>query len=287
MATTDPIDERGIHTAPRLTIAPAWVDPSTGQTYIHRDMVSVEPDWNVKDRIAPINTTEQFGDVESWCLYVNEFGSKTNDPMLTWSEDGLLAILDYHVDLDEPGRCTWRARHSFERSHQWKRWMEFANGTPRSQKVMLEALENFAEDVQVPAAPVLLNILRTLRATSNAKAEVEIRPDGTSKATFTKDNAVKSGEVDLPSEFRIRIPVLKGHTELKPVGEGPEAVLLEVPVLYELSVRVRVSVDDNAQLMFRLVVPNAVPTLEAVFADRVAAARRLLGEDKTLYRAAK
>lgn len=275
--TTDPIDSSGVQDAARLTIVPAYTAPD-GSVYVHQDLVKAVDAWAVEAHIAAPKASEQFGDVESWVAYVQRFaGGEPYLPLLTWSERGFRAVLDYHVNDAEPGRCQWTATHPFERSDQWKAWAQLANGSPRTQKQAIEALEDLAEDIQEPKAADVVGILRKLRASVNATAETELYPDGSTGVSFKKDSKVQS-EVSLPPEIAIQIPVLKGHTEEK---DGKR-----VPVLYRLSVRVRPSIDDAAHLTFRFSMPTAERVLEAVYADRVKAAVALLGADHALLRAA-
>jgi hypothetical protein len=273
---TDPIVDYGQNTAPRLTIAPSFQAPD-GSVYVHQDLVKVVEPWAVEAHVGPIRGAEKFGDVESWVAYVARYaGTSEHEPLLTWSEAGLRAVLDYHsADLDA-GRCQWTALHPFERSDQWRAWSRLADGQARSQKQAIEALEDLAEDIQEPSAADLVGILRKLRASVNATAETELLPDGSTSVSFKKDSRVQSGEVSLPPEFAIQIPVLKGHTEHKN-GKA-------VPVLYRVTVRLRPSTDDQARLTFRFSMPTAERVLEAVYADRVAAAKALLGPDRALLR---
>ena len=129
-----------------------------------------------------------------------------------------------------------------------------------------------------PDAATLVGILRTLRATVNATAQTDLNADGSTHVEFTKSSIINAGRAILPPEIKIGVPVLKGHTEEK---DGKR-----VPVVYRLPVRVRVSVDDQAHLAFRLTMPTAERVLESVYADRVDAAKMLLGAGGTLLRAA-
>ena len=264
-------------TQTRLTIEPMiqaadgseWAFNGTGYSKI------VEP-WAVEQHIPPIKQHEAFGDVESWVTYVQDFGPMPE--LLTWSERGLRAVLDYHGPEGEPGRCQWIVEHPFQLTSQWKAWDTLANGMARTQRQLLEALEDLSEDIVEPDAATLVGILRTLRATVNATAQTDLNADGSTHVEFTKSSIINAGRAILPPEIKIGVPVLKGHTEEK---DGRR-----VPVVYRLPVRVRVSVDDQAHLAFRLSMPTAERVLESVYADRVDAAKMLLGAGGTLLRAA-
>lgn len=275
--TTDPIDPHGLQTAPRLTIAPSFTAPD-GSVYVHQDLHKVVEPWAVEAHIAPIKKTERFGDVESWVSYVTEFGGEDENVLLTWSEHGLRAVMDYHYTDGTPQRCQWIAEHPFQLTSQWQAWAHLADGRPRSQRQLLESLEDLSEDIVEPDGATVVGILRTLRATVNATAATDLNADGSTRIDFTKNTTIQAGQVSLPPEIKIGVPVLRGHTEEK-AGR-------QVPVLYRLPVRVRVSVDDSAHLAFRLSMPTAERVLEAVYADRVAAAKAMLGAGGTLLRAA-
>lgn len=276
-ATTEPLDPNGISTASRLAIAPAYTDIVTGATYVHEDLKQVRAPFEHEAHIPPITTTERFGDVESWANYVLQYG-RPAFTLATWTERGLSATLDYHEADGTPGRCKWQAVHPFERSPQWKAWAALADGRPRSQREVLEAFEDLGEDIYDPEAAQLLSIVSAMRATASAEASTELHADGTTRVSYVKNKTVNAGEITLPPTIQISIPVLKGHVE--PTGEGKTR-----PVLYRLAVRIRVSVDDSAHLAIRLSMPGAERALEAVFADRVAAAEEMLGTEYSLLRA--
>ncbi len=280
--TTDPIDEGRTSTAPRLAIAPSWKDSKTGALYIHESLVQVQAPYLEESHVAPMAVTEPFGDVESFVAYITRFG-ELETTHLTWNSAGLRAVLDYANEMSDdaarslaPGRCQWTARLPFHTSTAWRAWMAFANNEPRSQKMAVEKLEDLAADIVEPSPADLMALLRGLRASVNARADTELRPDGTSKIVFESDSKVSSkvGGLDLPASFAIAIPALKGHVDEK--GR---------PVVYRLEVKVRVSVDDAAHLTLRFAVPTAERILEDVYTERVAAAKALLGDGFALLRA--
>lgn len=275
---TDPADARSSqNTAPRLMIEAAYTAPD-GSVYVHQDLVKAVEPWAVEMHIAPVRAAERFGDVPSWAEYVTRFSAPTPYlPLLTWSETGLRAVLDYHASDASTGRCQWTAVHPFQRSDQWAAWARLADGQPRTQKQAIESLEDLAEDIKEPTAADLVGILRKLRASVNASAETELQPDGSTSVSFKKDSKVQSGAVSLPAQIAIQIPVLKGHTESQ---DGKI-----MPVLYRLSVRVRPSIDDAARLTLRFSMPTAERVMEAVYLDRVEAARLALGKDFSILRA--
>lgn len=276
MSTTDPIDEGRASTAPRLAIAPSYTAPD-GSVYVHTDLHRVVDAWAVEEHIRPTHEKIALGDVESWVAYVRRFagGGEEFAPLLTWGSRGLSATLDYH-SAGEPDRCQWVATMPFTLSPEWRAWTALANNHAIPHRAAIERLEDLAGDILEPAPADLMALLRTLRASVNATASTDLRADGTTSVSFQQDKKiVGGGSIDLPPEFTIGIRVLTGH-----VGEDGR------PVLYKLAVRLRASVDDAAHLALRFAIPGAERVLEDVYADRVEAARKQLGDGYALLRAA-
>jgi uncharacterized protein YfdQ (DUF2303 family) len=177
---------------------------------------------------------------------------------------------NWAIDL-LPGRCQWTASQPFTLSAEWKAWESFANGHPLSQRQAIERLEDLGEDITDPPETALTQMLRDLRAMATARADTELRPDGTAAVTWSQDKTVsnKAGTLELPPVITVAIPVLVGSAER-----------------YAVKVRMRVSVGDDAKLSFRFSLVNAERILEAVYAERVAAAKAALGESFSVLRAA-
>lgn len=280
MTTTQPVDSIRDQTAPAVLVESSHLDPKSGALWVHKDLVPVVKPWEHEDHVGPVKAEEHFGDVPSWAEYVKRFASDDPDyaPLITWNARGLRAVLDYHSSEDTPGRCQWTATHPFVLSREWQAWSQRANGRAMGQRELIEFLEDHQDDVKDPDPATLTNVLRLLRAQANAKADTELAADGSTKLVFSKETAVRSGtgDVTLPSEFSILIPVLKGHVDAK-----------GAPLLYRLAVRVRVSVGDDARLAFRLSIPNAERTLDAALLDQVESARAELSDTPlTILRAA-
>jgi hypothetical protein len=261
--------------APLLVVEPAYRDPVTGALYIHKDLAPMSAPWADEEHLPPVKAHEKFGDVESWVAYLKRFGGAEDlAPFLTWNKTGLRAVLDYH-SAGEPDRCQWIATYPFTLSPEWVRWSFIADGRAIGHAAAVARLEDVLPDIVNPPATDLMAIMRTLRASVSAQASTELREDGTTSVVFSQDKKVSHGEVGLPSEFEIMIRVLTGHED----NAGR-------PVLYKLRVRIRASVDDAAKLQLRFTMPDADRVLEDVYADRVSAAKGLLGPEYMLLRAA-
>lgn len=271
MTETLPYAELEEQSAPHLVIQPS-VQANDGSEWVHKDYQKVTDAWAVEEHIGPIKETARFGDVESWAEYIKAYTSQdVSGLLLTWSDTGLRAVLDYHNE-SVVGRGQWIAEHPFKFSSQWQAWSSLANGQPRPQKQLVESLEDLGEDIVSPDQAALLGILRTLRTTTSASGETVINPDGSTSVSWTRESTVK-GKAEIPATIAIKIPVLKGHYR-----DGNQ-------VVYEIPIRMRLSVDDGAHVLFRLSMPTAERVLEKVYADRVQAAKDALGAGYSLLRA--
>lgn len=265
--------------APAVVIEHVHEDDRTGALYVHKDLVLVRADWAVEEHIGPVMAYEKFGDVESWVAYIAEYQTP-GKTMVSWGSLGLRAVLDYHEVRDNAlyaGRCQWIAEQPFERSPEWNAWTSLATGQAIPQRAAVERLETLADDIVEPTAAALIDLLRNLRANVTATAQTELRPDGTTAVAFNQDKRIAgaANAVELPPIITIAIPVLKGHVD----ASGK-------PVRYQLKVRLRAQVDDTAHLALRFSIDAAEKVLEEVFAEQVARAKVLLGDEYTLLRTA-
>lgn len=269
----EPITEGERQTAPAIIVPAAWVDPVTGATYVHKDLTaSVEP-WDNEQHVGPIDITEAFGDVESWAAYVTRFGGAQADrTLLTWNRTGLRAWLDYHATDQTPNRCQWVAEHAFTRSAELNAWAKIADGRPLTQQALVEALEELAPDIQDPAAGPLMDLLRTLRSHVRSEANADLRLDGTTKVSYSREGTVS---VSLPPEIRIAIPLVRGDLD----DQGR-------PALYPVTVRLMVAIDEQtAKLGFRLLLVRLERLLDDAYLHLVQKAQALLGDGLDILRA--
>lgn len=285
MTTVPATDQEQEDTLDHLVIDPTFV-ASNGAVYVHKDLVEVRRPWEdqeyLETHIPPVKVSEPFGDVESFAEYLKRYSAMAKDAkrtaLVTWNAKGLRATLDYH-EADAPARAAWQASYPFITTPEWRAWTGLMAGAVTHAK-FVEFLEDHFDDIDTPDKTQLLNLLRNLRGLSNAEVETTVRPDGTSKVESKTDRSVNA---ELPEEIRIAIPILWGHTKWVTPEEGAP---YEAPVVHELTVRIRVTVDPSAHLTFRFAMPYAERALEKVYAERVAKAKELLGDDFIVLRAA-
>lgn len=275
-----------------VNVAASHKDAVTGATWVHKDLVQVQDAWAEEAHIGPVEELVQVGDIESFAGYVQKYsglepqedGTQGDDraTLITWNGARLMAVLDYHTST--PGRCQWRVEHRFARSREWLAWTGLcASAVTQAQAV--DKLEDLADGIIEPASADLMTIVRGLRANVKREAVSEFLENGDTKFSFKAETSVNSTArgadmttVTLPSQIRIRIPVLAGHMT--------EQDTKQVPVVYDLDVKVRSAVDGDGHVTLRFSMPQAEKVLETVIAERVAAAKAALGAAFTVYRAA-
>lgn len=269
-----PVDDSAHHTAPTVIVSESYTDPRTGAVYLHKDLSEVIAPYQFEGHVGPTKASERLGDVASWAEYVKRYAGSV-DPYLTWNAKGLVAVLDYHSS-DAAGRAQWTAHHPFTYSRQWLKWTALGDGTATTHSAMIEALEDNQEDIVEPDSATLMELLRGLKLTINKNVDMQQREDGTHFIQAIQDQRVagRQGTADIPTRMSIAIPVFKGHKD----KDGN-------PVLYKMTVRLRVYVTDSKAL-FRLSIPGQEATADQAIEEQITAARKLLGDKLTLWRAA-
>ena len=116
------------------------------------------------------------------------------------------AAIDYHGP-DKPMRnqhsLTYRPRYS----DQWKLWM---NTSAMNQEAFAEFIEENRQDVVEPKAAALLDLARNFKATRKVQYDKAfIEKDGNVKLTYS-DETEAQGEVSVPDQITIGIPVYFG-----------------------------------------------------------------------------
>ena len=264
------MDEKTTSTVPtaestgdKFEIAAYYRDPVNGTLYVHEDLDQVSDAWSDADRIAPIRESVKLGSVEAWAAYVQRYG-KAETTFMTWNDQGLSARLDYHT-IDTPGRASWLVTYPFQETEQCKRWMNALDRDSLDHQTFVELIEDCIDDIIDPEKMAVLDIVRTLRVTSKSTGSAEIRKDGTTAVSFNQDAQVRgsaSGQTELPSYIRISVNVFEG-VDILPV---------------DLDVRLRVEIDSDGKVGFRLSAPDFEDVVTGLKEELVANAQELLSD---------
>lgn len=183
--------------------------------------------------------------------YVNAFKGSTSRLFARLSEGAqastITAVLDYHRPADSAvaeagGSPVGRAQHvvvyTLRDSEEWARWSSISFDTPRmSQHEFVRFLEENAADIESPQGADILELARDFSAKKKVNFSSAIRTqsgDVSFEYTAEAEARSKSGAIEVPNLFRLKIPVF--------YGEPPMQVLAYL----------RYSIDDGLRLGIQL-----------------------------------
>lgn len=203
------LDTRIIENAPFVLIPPGYT------------LSSLE---NLLPRPNRITTNPTFVSLESFIRYVNEF--KDQSRIFISPGGNALAMLDAHTK-EGPAWQSHSATFKVTYSDRWTRWDQAARKT-MTQRQFAEFVEDNLGDFLSPNGGTMLDISKTLQAEQNSTFKSGIRlENGDVQLTYEKttvSRAGQKGEMEIPSQFSISIPILE--------NEPPRPV--EVRLRYEL-----------------------------------------------------
>lgn len=166
----------------------------------------------IADRIRQGVTVD---DRASLTAFVNRF--QDQDAILLADFDALTvrAQIDFHRADLTPRACEFRADLVLRKSEEFARWSEVENKL-HTQGEFAEFLEENAVDIVAPDPAVMIEISRDLDATQDVAFKSATRPESGDRAfTYETETRVK-GEIKIPREFAISIPIY--------VGEEPDTL---------------------------------------------------------------
>lgn len=134
------------------------------------------------------------------------------------TQNTIAAVLDWHPsgDTDYGGLARHQAILPFHFSEPWKAWMGI-NGKAMGQKALAEFIEEYLNDIVAPEPAAVLETVLTLsgkksanykNATRLANGDVSLVWEETTEA-----KAGQSGQLQVPSEITLRLPVYAGCEE--------------------------------------------------------------------------
>lgn len=152
-------------------------------------------------------------DAASFIEYYTLFSDENSRVFADETTAKVLAVLDYHGAGDNAPR--WgqhRLSLDLRYSEEWSRWTK-ANGTKKTQIEFAEFIEDNTPDIQSPPAATMLELAREMAAKTEVDFSSAIRmSNGQVQLKYTEQvkGTYGSGNVEIPEEFVIGIPVFVG-----------------------------------------------------------------------------
>lgn len=160
-------------------------------------------------------------DASSFIEYYSLFSDEHSRIFADETKSQVLAVLDYHgIGENAPRWGQHRVRLDLRHSEEWKTWTgRDGQSHKMSQLDFAEFIEDNAPDIREPNAATMLEMARTLQAKTDIDFSSAIRTSN-GQVQLKYNEIVKgtygSGNVEIPEEFLIAIPVYVG-TERAPV----------------------------------------------------------------------
>ena len=154
-------------------------------------------------------------DAASFIEYYTLFSDEHSRVFADETKSQVLSVLDYHgIGENAPRWGQHRVLLTLRHSEEWKRWIG-RNGQAKkmSQMEFAEFIEDNTPDIIEPSAATMLEMARTLQAKTDVDFSSAIRTNNGQvqlKYTETVKGTYGSGNVEIPEEFKIQIPVYVG-----------------------------------------------------------------------------
>ena len=191
--------------------APAHPTPDGGKLVVVPKGYEVREVAPIEPPLPRIRQGVTMHDAASFVAYVNRYKTAATQ---IFAEAGFLAggaahvtaVLDYH----EPGkadRCAHVATYRPRYSDQWQRWHAAAKGAMK-QAEFAEFIEEHRGDVASPSAAVLLDIVRTFKASKKVEFDsVVYQSNGDVMLTYDERTEQKGKSGPMPEIMTLGIPV--------------------------------------------------------------------------------
>ncbi|MCO1574998.1 YfdQ family protein [Crossiella sp. SN42] len=149
-----------------------------------------------------------------FAAYVNRLAKPASTTL--WAERTaatVTAILDDHVSHVTAGWREHRVVLDLVHDLDWKTWQKY-DGKLLSQHELADLLESLAHTVVSPDAATMIEVATSFRAKRNVSFDSAVRLDsGDTQLTYAEETtatAGRKGNIEVPSQFLLRLPVFEG-----------------------------------------------------------------------------
>jgi uncharacterized protein YfdQ (DUF2303 family) len=179
------------------------------------------------DRPWRIKAHPKFVDAQSFIKYLNDFRDPDSRIFAVENNAQFIAVLDYHqgtLNVDQsdewmgrmPRWCQHQATLQLQKSEEWTLWNAH-NKQVKSHEDFAQFIEDNLPDIVKPAPATMLELVRTLQAKAEISCDSVARTNAGAKIHFNevvKGVAGAAGELEIPSEFTVSIPVYIGSPKV-------------------------------------------------------------------------
>ncbi len=193
------------------------IDPSD-EFAVVPEGYAVEDLQQFKDAPRRIKATIELRSAQSFCDYVAQYAAKGASVFCDLKAQRFTAVLDYHVNQDNPAWAGHKATYTCPIDSRWKTWTS-RNGKPMSQVEFAQFIEDNLPDIVKPDGTDMLTVSRTLQA----KKKVDFKSDqnlsnGDIQFTYNETTNGSAGNIEIPQEFVLGIPVYEGGAKYEVIA---------------------------------------------------------------------
>lgn len=169
------------------------------------------------ERPHRVKASVAVNDAPSFLTYFNRFAGEHSTVFADEKAATVTGIIDYHERADLAAWKQHTVALKLEKSPEWRIWTE-ANGKKFNQADFALFLEDNSLNITKPAAATMLEVARTLQATTEAQFESGVRLQNGQQQLVYKEQingTFGTQKQSIPEEFEIMLPVYLGS---KPVA---------------------------------------------------------------------
>jgi uncharacterized protein YfdQ (DUF2303 family) len=175
------------------------------------------------DRPRRIKAHPKFVDAQSFIKYFTDFSDPDSSIFAVENNAQFIAVLDYHQGQSGermecmPRWCQHQATLQLQKSEEWILWNAH-NKQVKSHEDFAQFIEDNLPDIVKPAPATMLELVRTLQAKAEISCDSVARTNAGAKIHFNevvKGVAGAAGELEIPSQFTVSIPVYIGSPKVE------------------------------------------------------------------------